>query len=82
MDYKIVVDSCGELTGKMKMSGVYTTASLSMQVDGDTIVDDASFDQEDFLKRVAASRSVPNHPALRRKSICGFTRGRRSGCMR
>lgn len=59
MDYKIVVDSCGELTGKMKMSGVYTTASLSMQVDGDTIVDDASFDQEDFLKRVAASPECP-----------------------
>ncbi len=36
MDYKIVLDSCGELTYKMKESGIYHTV-LSMLVDGDTI---------------------------------------------
>ena len=36
MDYKIVLDSCGELTYKMKESGIYHTAVLSMLVDGDT----------------------------------------------
>ena len=30
MDYKIVLDSCGELTYKMKESGIYHTAVLSM----------------------------------------------------
>lgn len=59
MDYKIIVDSCGELTHKMKESGVYETASLSMEVDGDIIVDDASFDQADFLRRVAVSPECP-----------------------
>ncbi len=59
MDYKIIVDSCGELTGRMKKSGLYTTASLSMQVDGDVIADDESFDQKDFLRRVAASPECP-----------------------
>lgn len=59
MDYKIIVDSCGELTHRMKESGIYRTASLSMQVDGDVIVDDASFDQKDFLRRVAASPECP-----------------------
>lgn len=59
MDYKIIVDSCGELTYKMKDSGIYVTASLSMQVDGDTIVDDDTFDQADFLRRVAASPECP-----------------------
>ena len=34
MDYKIVLDSCGELTYKMKESGIYHTAVLSMLVDG------------------------------------------------
>ena len=43
MDYKIIVDSCGELTHKMRDSGIYETASLSMQVDGDIIVDDSRF---------------------------------------
>ena len=59
MSYKIIVDSCGELTHKMKAKGIYVTASLSMQVDGDTIVDDDSFDQADFLRRVAASPECP-----------------------
>ena len=59
MDYKIIVDSCGELTRRMKDSGVYRTAPLSMEVDGDIIVDDASFDQADFLRRVAASPECP-----------------------
>lgn len=59
MDYKIIVDSCGELTHRMKESGVYETASLSMEVDGDIIVDDESFDQQEFLRRVAASPECP-----------------------
>ena len=28
MSYRIIVDSCGELTDEMKRSGVYETASL------------------------------------------------------
>lgn len=59
MNYKIIVDSCGELTYRMKKSGVYETASLSMEVDGDIIVDDENFDQTDFLRRVEASPECP-----------------------
>ena len=59
MDYKIIVDSCGELTHKMKESGIYTSAPLSMLVDGDVIMDDETFDQADFLRRVAASPECP-----------------------
>lgn len=59
MDYKIIVDSCGELTRRMKESGVYKSAALSMQVDGDTILDDETFDQAEFLRRVAASPECP-----------------------
>lgn len=59
MDYKIIIDSCGELTHKMKESGVYVSAPLSMQVDGDTIIDDETFDQAVFLRRVAASPECP-----------------------
>lgn len=59
MDYKIIIDSCGELTHKMKESGVYVSAPLSMQVDGDTIMDDETFDQAVFLRRVAASPECP-----------------------
>ncbi|MDD2960121.1 MAG: DegV family protein [Lachnospiraceae bacterium] len=63
MSYIIVIDSCGEMTEEMKKDPRFISAPLSMQVDEYDIVDDATFDQADFLKKVAAS---PNSP----KSAC------------
>lgn len=63
MEYIIVMDSCGERTEEMKLDGRILSAPLTMQVDEHMIVDDDTFDQADFLKRVAAS---PNSP----KSAC------------
>lgn len=59
MSYKIVIDSCGELTEEMKASGLYETASLSIDVDEVCIVDDETFDQEKFLRMVAESPNCP-----------------------
>ena len=59
MSYKIVVDSCGELTEEMKQSEHFVTASLEIEVDGYHIIDDATFDQKDFLRRVAAAPECP-----------------------
>ena len=46
MSYKVIVDSCGELTEEMKASGNFETASLTMEVGGVRIMDDTSFDQD------------------------------------
>ena len=59
MSFKVVIDSCGELTKEMKASGCFETASLTIQVDEYSIVDDETFDQADFLKKVAASPNCP-----------------------
>ena len=50
MSYKIIVDSCGELTKEMKESGIFESVSLGIEVGGHHIVDDETFDQADFLK--------------------------------
>lgn len=55
MSYKIIVDSCGELTEEMKASGHFETASLQIDVAGHHIIDDETFDQKKFLKLVAES---------------------------
>ena len=34
MSYKVIVDSCGELTAEMKASGRFETASLGLEVGG------------------------------------------------
>lgn len=59
MSYKIVVDSCGELTEEMKKDGHFENVALTLYVDEYPIVDDETFDQADFLKRVAASPNCP-----------------------
>lgn len=59
MNYKIIVDSCGELTEEMKSSGRYETASLEIELQGKHIVDDETFDQAEFLKLVAESPECP-----------------------
>ncbi len=59
MSYRVVIDSCGELTGNMKRSGNFETASLSIEVGGHHIIDDETFDQTDFLRRVRESSECP-----------------------
>lgn len=59
MSYKIIVDSCGELTEEMKASGMFETASLGLEVGGYHIKDDETFDQADFLRRVAECPECP-----------------------
>ena len=58
MSYKVVVDSCGELTEEMKQSEHFVTASLEIEVDGYHIIDDATFDQKDFFKKSCSGSGV------------------------
>ncbi len=57
--YKIIIDSCGELTEELKADGHYESVPLEMEVNGYRIVDDTTFDQQDFLKRVKESPVGP-----------------------
>lgn len=59
MSYKIVVDSCGEIPKEKLAGGFYENVPLELDVDGERIVDDETFDQADFLKKVAASPNCP-----------------------
>lgn len=59
MSYKVIVDSCGELTEKMKASGHFETASLEIDVNGHHIIDDETFNQAEFLKYVKESPECP-----------------------
>lgn len=59
MSYKIIIDSCGELTEEMKASGHFKNVALGIDIDEHHIVDDEMFDQSEFLKMVAASPNCP-----------------------
>ena len=57
--YKIVVDSCGELTEELKNDGHFESVALEIEIDGCRIKDDDTFNQSDFLKRVKESPVGP-----------------------
>ena len=57
--YKIIVDSCGELTEEMKKDGRFVNVPLTLEIDGEHIIDDETFNQAYFIKRVAESPNAP-----------------------
>ncbi|NCB99748.1 MAG: DegV family protein [Clostridia bacterium] len=59
MDYRIIADSCLDLTPEMKTEGNIKMVPLTLQVDGVDYVDDDSFDQKVFLKAVDAAAGSP-----------------------
>ncbi len=69
MDYRIVGDSCTDLPIDMKGDPSITLVPLSIHIDGETIVDDATFDQKEFLRKMdessnAAKSSCPSPEAF------------------
>lgn len=63
MSYKIVADSCCEFPVSFTDDPRFERVALGLEVDGEVIVDDETFDQRKFLTKVAASPKCP-------KSFC------------
>lgn len=59
MKFKIVGDSCTDFTPEDLQKEYMVSVPLSIEVDGVEIVDDETFDQADFLKRVEAAPDCP-----------------------
>lgn len=57
--YKIIIDSCGELTAEMKADGHFVNVALEMDVNGHRVRDDETFQQLEFLKLVKESPVGP-----------------------
>ncbi len=59
MSYKIIIDSCGELLDEWKEDEHFESVPLTLNVNGETIVDDETFNQKEFLDKVAACETCP-----------------------
>ena len=59
MRYKIVIDSCGELLNEWKDDERFESVPLTLMVGADQIIDDETFDQLSFLKKVADYPECP-----------------------
>ena len=65
MSFHIVCDSCTDLTEEDLKKGCYTLVPLTLLVDGEEIIDDETFDQADFLAKVAARVCEVSMPCTR-----------------
>lgn len=59
MDYKIIGDSCTDLPADMKKDKRIHLVPLTLQVGSATIVDDAGFNQKDFLQKTKETPACP-----------------------
>ena len=59
MGYKIVVDSCCELPAKYKKDARFQIVPLGLEVGDYQVWDDETFNQKEFLEKVAAYPECP-----------------------
>ena len=54
-----MIDSCGELLDRWKQDEHFQSVPLTLTVGSENIIDDSTFDQADFLQKVAACPECP-----------------------
>ena len=59
MTYKIIGDSCLDLTAKLKKDSHFQTIPLTLQVGQTTVIDDESFNQKEFIQLMKNSQDCP-----------------------
>ena len=59
MAYKIIGDSCTDITEEMKREGVVSLVPLTLSIEGEEFVDDATFNQKLFIEKMKASSECP-----------------------
>ena len=64
MGFKIVVDSCCDLTASMLRDSTYVKVPLTIEVDGTYFVDDDTFQQSELLWAMKQSAHAPKENEL------------------
>lgn len=59
MSYKIIGDSCTDLTNELKQEGCISLVPLSLTIEDETFIDDETFNQKVFLEKMAKSEECP-----------------------
>lgn len=54
-----MIDSCGELLEQWKQDERFASVPLTLTVGSENIIDDETFNQADFLQKVAACPECP-----------------------
>lgn len=69
MSYLILCDSCTDFTKDMEADSHFVRIPLTLHVDDEDIIDDETFDQKSFLKKLQSHQTALNPPAQALKNI-------------
>jgi len=59
MAYKIIGDSCTDITEEMKAAGMVSLVPLTLTIEDEEFVDDETFNQKEFITKMKASPDCP-----------------------
>jgi len=59
MSYRILCDSCTDLPVELQQDEHIIKIALSIQIDEENIIDDETFNQIDFLRKMNESKNCP-----------------------
>lgn len=59
MSYRIIGDSCTDLTKEQKSSKKIDLVPLTLQIENESFIDDETFNQKEFITKMAASSACP-----------------------
>lgn len=59
MSYKIIGDSCTDITEEMKQEGLVSLVPLTLLIEEEEFVDDETFNQKTFIEKMKASENCP-----------------------
>lgn len=59
MSFRIVVDSCGDLTPAMKQNSIFTSVPLTIELNGKFYIDDSTFQQAELLWAMKQCEEAP-----------------------
>lgn len=59
MAYKIIGDSCTDITEEMRQEGLVSLVPLTLTIEGEEFIDDTTFNQKVFIEKMKASAECP-----------------------
>lgn len=59
MAYKIIGDSCTDITEEMKQEGFVSLVPLTLTIEGENFIDDETFNQKEFIAKMKQSEECP-----------------------
>lgn len=75
MSYKIIVDSCCDLTAQMKEWSNFQVIPLTLQIGDYVIADDENFEQDDFIRRITQSNVLAQSACPSPQAFAGACEG-------